>query len=90
VTLISITIILETKNKIGDLTGLLLLLGVLQMTSFINRHRPKCNSVTLARLRLLSSLSEGLRYESYDWLSIQRLVRKNMSSTASRVTSMPD
>jgi len=48
VTLIRITIILETKNKNGGPTGRLLLLGVVQMTSFINRHRPKCNSVMLA------------------------------------------
>jgi len=41
VTLIRITIILETKNKNGGLTGLLLLLGVLQITSFIIRHRHK-------------------------------------------------
>jgi len=47
VTLIRITIILRTKNKNGGLTDLLLLLGVLQMTSFINRHMPKCNSVML-------------------------------------------
>jgi len=38
VTLIRITIILETKIKKGGLTGLILLLGVLQMTSFINRY----------------------------------------------------
>jgi len=40
--------------------------------------------------RLLSSLSEGLSYESYDWLSILRLVRNNMSNTALGVGSSCD
>jgi len=86
VTLKSITIILETENKNGGLTGLLLLLGVLQMTSFINRHRPKCNSVMLrpTSLRLLSSVSEGLSFILR--LAKYIIVRNNMSSTVSGVT----
>jgi len=37
-------------------------------------------------IKHISSLFEGLSCKSYDWLSILRLVQKNMSGTATGVT----